>query len=98
MAEIRIHKGYMHTKHGDDNAYLLDDPVSPVYTRNGVILRLMEELCFTPNFYDEDENMQNGLFENETDADFEYVGYQDVQIPESIMQRAIRFTEVRLNG
>ena len=89
MAEIRIHKGYMHTKYGDDHAYLIDDPVLPTYTEAGVMLQLMKELEFTPNCYNENDNFHDGLYSDGEHAEFEYIGYQDVAIPESVVSRII---------
>lgn len=81
--KIRVHKGMMTTKYGTDHAFLYDDPLTPQYTTEAVIERLMETLDYTPST----DNQFEGFFDGDCNAFFNYEGYTDIVIPESIVQR-----------
>ncbi len=85
MEKIRVHKGNMQTKYGVDYAHVYDDPVNPQYTEEQAIEELMSELGYIES--GEDDGCEYpGTYEG-CGAYFEYNGYADIIIPESIVQR-----------
>lgn len=91
MEEIRIHKGEMETRYGTDFAIVFDDPVCPKYTEEDAIRELKSELNFT-DADDNDDSEYDGYWDGSVGAYFDYKGFFDVQIPESIVER------IRLEG
>lgn len=86
MFKIRIHNGNMETKYGVDNAFIYDDPVSPKYsTDKDIINKLMNQLGYVEA--ESDNSEYPGYYDDDIGAYFEYAGYVDVPIPESIVER-----------
>lgn len=84
---IRIHKARMETRFGVDTAQLFDDPKQPKYTNEEAIEELQKMFGYEPN---EDSTIENpGVYDGES-AYFDYDGYEDVEIPESIVQRIMK--------
>ena len=85
--KIRIHKARIEHRFGVDTAQLLDDPKRPKYTSDKAIEILKEMFGYEPN---EDSTIENpGVCDGES-AYFDYDGYEDVEIPESIVQRIMK--------
>ena len=83
--KVRIHLGRMETKYGVDVATLIDDPNAPNYTHEEVFTILKDKLGYTDT---EDENSDYpGTYDEEVGAYFDYDGYIDVNIPQSIIDR-----------
>lgn len=97
--KIRIHKGYMETRHGTDAAFVVDDPLSPL-NREEVVKILMDKLGYEDDeddfdeddFDEDDEDYENRKGSDDTGswAYFDYWGYSDVEIPESIVKRIMK--------
>lgn len=84
--KIRKHFGIMQTKHGVDTATVFDDPVNPKYTKDEVIEELMSILGYKES---DDENFAYPGTYEDIGAYFDYNGYDDIEIPESIINRII---------
>lgn len=85
MEKIRIHTGRIQNKYGVDVASLIDDPVDPMYNMDEVKEQLMKSLDYTPN--EDDDSEYPGLYDGEVGSYFDYDGYIDVNIPQSIVDR-----------
>ena len=85
--QIRIHTGRMETKYGVDVATLIDDPDDLNYSDDEVIAVLKDKL-FYEDAKDEDSGYP-GYYDGEVGAYFDYDGYFDVKIPDSILKRII---------
>lgn len=81
--KIRIHLARMETKYGTDVTTIVDDPVSSRNTTD-VIDELMGKLNYTEN---EDNDCDYPGHCDGIGAYFDYDGYIDVDIPESIVER-----------
>jgi len=80
--KIRIHEATANSRYGDDFTFLFDDPITPKYqTEREIEIVLQKELGYT-----EDE-FGNGYLHDDIEATFEYNGYIDVAIPDSIVNR-----------
>lgn len=86
---IRVYTATVETKHGVDRAQLYDDPVQPLYTRENMLSTLMNILNYEESEETNDDIWTNGLWDGYLDADFEYEGYEDIEIPDTIVQRII---------
>lgn len=86
--EIRIHTGRIETKYGVDIASIIDDPMSP-RKDSDVIDALMNELNYTEN-EDDDGCDYPGQWDHTCGAYFDYDGYIDFAIPESIIERILK--------
>lgn len=97
MMKIRVHKGYCESDYGTDSAIVFDDPIKPKYTEEQIVEQLMEKLTFkledgvnipfpTDALYRSD-TWYDGFFDEDTEASFCYHGYEDMEIPDSIIQR-----------
>ena len=85
--KIRMHTATMNTRYGDDVFHLFDDPDNPTYSKNEVVKHLLDMAgC------EEDTNGESGypyLCEGDVGAYFEYKGFIDIEIPESIVKRIL---------
>lgn len=94
---IRIHKGCIETRHGSDFAFIVDDPLSPL-NREKAAKILMDELNYEDedDLEEDDEEYEDEDYENRKGscedgwAYFDYWGYEDVEIPESIVERILK--------
>lgn len=85
MDRIRVHKASMQTKYGEDIFRLYDDPECPKYkSQKSATVALMEIASFVPS--DSNDSEYHGTFED-VGAYFEYLGFTDIVIPETIVQR-----------
>lgn len=82
---LRMHTARMDTKYGVDVARLFDDPVKPQYTKDEAVEVLMDLLGYVPN--EKDDSEYPGFWEGDVGAYFDYDGYEDIEIPESIICR-----------
>lgn len=85
--KIRIHTGRMETTYGVDFATLIDDPNDPNYTEEEAIATL-KDLLFYEDAKDEDAKYP-GYYDGEVGAYFDYDGYADLKIPDSIIKDII---------
>ena len=83
MEKIRIYTGRMENKYGVTVASVIDDPVYPNYTQDEIIEKLMNKLEFNPELGDD---TYPGYWED-VGSFFDYDGYIDVNIPQSIIER-----------
>lgn len=86
MEKIRIHMGRMNNSYGTDVTTIIDDPVKPQYRHDTVIKILMYNLDFTPMEEDHNDSCE-GFYDEGVKAYFDYDGYIDVDIPQSIIER-----------
>ena len=84
--KIRIYLARMETKYGTDVAFIVDDPVSPRDT-DDVLNELMDNLNYTEN---EDEHCDYPGHCVGTGAYFDFDAYEDLEIPESIIERILK--------
>ena len=80
--KIRIYKGNMETRHGVDAEFYIADPVNPP-NEEYVIEKLKSYLGF------EEDDEECGSCEGGW-AYFDYAGYEDIDIPESIVKRILK--------
>ena len=81
-AKIRIHEATTSSCYGEDITQLFDDPISPRYeTDEDAEYALMDKLGYVEDEYGD------GYVCEDIEATFEYHGYFDVAIPDSIVQR-----------
>ena len=86
MEKIRIHMGRVSNRYGTDVTTIIDDPVKPQYSYSMLISTLMRNLDFVPK----DENHSGrceGFYDEGVEAYFDYDGYIDMDIPQSIIDR-----------
>lgn len=83
--KIRVYTARVETRHGTQSTSLIDDPVSP-RSHDDIIDELMWKLNYTENEDDDDCCNQSGECDG-VDAYFDYDGYMDYEIPESIVKR-----------
>lgn len=85
---IRVHKGRMETKYGVDFAIVLDDPQALRFTQKQTEKLLKRELSYR------DSKKKNGeypgRFDGEVGAYFDYCGYSDIEIPDTIVERLVQ--------
>lgn len=86
--KVRIHTGRMETKYGVDITKLIDDPDDPNYTEDEVIAVLKDKLYYE-DAKDEDAEYP-GYYDGEVGAYFDYDGYIDVKIPDTIVSRILK--------
>lgn len=84
---LRMHTARMDTKYGVDVARLFDDPVKPQYTKDDAIQTLMESLGYEPN--EKEDSEYPGFWEGDVGAYFDYDGFEDIEIPKSIINRIV---------
>lgn len=86
MEKLRVYSGSVSTMYGVEHGAIYDDPVSPAYISEAVaILKLMSKLDYV-----EAENGDSeypGYWANDVCAKFEYEGYVDIDIPDTIVKR-----------
>lgn len=85
---VRVHKGRMETRYGVDYAVVLDDPKTPRFTQKQIEKLLKQELSYQDSKKKSDE--YPGYFDGEVGAYFDYCGYLDIEIPETIVERLTR--------
>ena len=86
--KVRIHMGRMETKYGVDVATLVDDPVQSQMTVDEVESKLMGYLNYKPKDENDDDLDYPGTYDDRG-AYFDYDGYIDVDIPQSIVKRIL---------
>lgn len=79
---IRVHTGTIETKYGVDAAVVIEDPECP---QNNAVKKLKHLLGYTDN--DDPESDPPGYYDGDVGAFFEYYGYEDYEIPETIVRR-----------
>lgn len=85
--KIRMHKARIETKYGVDTATVFDDPESPKYNNDEVLKKLMYQLSYEP---DESESSEYpGFWDGDVGAYFDYDGFEDIEIPDSIIKRVL---------
>jgi len=87
LEKIRIHEATIDTRYGTDYYQLFDDPVSPMYQGWDAASALKKKSGYT-------EDADGNGFIHDTAADFEYHGFYDTEIPQSIVDR-IRYDAER---
>lgn len=86
--KIRIHSGRVETKYGVDVASFVDDPNNPKYKGDDIEEKLMEMLSYTKA--DDESSEYPGYYDDYVGAYFDYDGYIDVDIPESIVNEILK--------
>lgn len=88
--KIRVYKGTMETRHGVDAEFHIADPVNPP-SEEYVIDKLKSYLGYEneKSEDDDEEDEERGSCEGGW-AYFDYWGYEDVDIPESIVERILK--------
>lgn len=84
--KVRVHFAEMSTRFGVDKAFVFDDPKHPT-KKSGVIKALREKLDFKPSKRKDIDG--NGFYggDEDTPACFEYAGFEDYVLPESLVKR-----------
>lgn len=85
MHKIRIHTARVETRHGTSVASVIDDPIFP-RDSDDITNELMRKLDYEENEDDDDCWSHPGNCDG-VGAYFDYDGYIDVEIPESIVKR-----------
>lgn len=85
--KIRLYTGRIDTKYGVDVASFVDDPNAPKYTTDTAMEKLMSMLSYEEA---EDDPVYPGYCDGEIGAFFDYDGYIDVDIPESIVSEILK--------
>ena len=86
--KVRIHSGRIKTKYGVCVASFVDDPNNQKYKGDDVEEKLMEMLSYTKA--DDESSEHPGYYDDYVGAYFDYDGYIDVDIPESIVNDILR--------
>lgn len=86
--KIRIHSARMETRYGVDFATIVDNPIAPEYTEYEIISKLMEKLSYEEATDDNPD--YTGYYDGDIGAYFDYDGYIDVEIPESIVNDIVK--------
>lgn len=85
--KIRVYTGRIETKYGVDIASIVGDPMVP-RDQSDIIDELMNKLDYTEN--EDDGCDYPGCWDNTCGAYFDYDGYIDFTIPESIIERILK--------
>lgn len=86
--KIRIHSARMETRYGVDFATIVDNATAPEYAEDEIIAMLMGKLSYEEAT--DDNASYPGYFDGDVGAYFDYDGYIDVDIPESIVNDILK--------
>lgn len=79
---IRVHTGTIETKYGVDADVVVEDPE---YPQSNAVEKLKHLLDYTDN--EDPRSDTPGYYDGYVGAFFEYYGYEDYEIPETIVRR-----------